>query len=85
MDCVCGINVEDGKIRIQPYPDPRMGYARAAYDSPYGMIISEWEYQGSEIRYHIEIPANMKAEILLNGAEKINVSAGVYELSSTLI
>lgn len=45
------------------------------------MIISEWEYQDGEIKYHIEIPANMKAEILLNGAEKLNVSAGIYKFT----
>ena len=44
MDCVCGINVSDGKIVIQPYPDERLRFAAAAYDSPYGKIVSEWKY-----------------------------------------
>ncbi len=84
MDCVCGINVEEGKIRIQPYPDPCLGYAKAVYDSPYGTIISGWEYRQDKIVYHIEIPANMMAEILIEGLEKRTVDTGIYDLEICL-
>ena len=76
--------VEEGKIRIQPYPDPRLGYARAVYDSPYGTIISGWEYRQDKIVYHIEIPANMMAEILIEGLEKRTVDTGIYDLEICL-
>ena len=80
MDCVCGINVSDGKIVIQPYPDERLRFAAAAYDSPYGKIVSEWKYEEGKVKYHVEIPTNMCAEILIDGREKMSVEAGVYEL-----
>jgi alpha-L-rhamnosidase len=79
MDTVCGIKVSDGKITIHPYPDDRLGYASAIYDSPYGKIVSEWKYQEDKIVFHIEIPANMKAEILLFGRERTYVEAGIYQ------
>jgi len=32
------------------------------------------------VKYHVEIPTNMCAEILIDGREKMRVEAGVYEL-----
>lgn len=81
MDCACGIIVENGAIRIQPYPNVRLQYAKAVYDSPYGQIVSAWRYEEDQIRYHIEIPTNMTAEIHLEGQEVQKVTAGVYEYS----
>lgn len=80
LDCACGINVSDGKIIIQPYPDKRLGYVSATYDSPYGYIVSEWKYDEDNVKYHIEIPANMSAEIVIEGREKIMVESGIYDL-----
>lgn len=79
MDTVCGINVLDGKIRIQPYPDERLGYASATYDSPYGKIGSKWEYHEKKILYQIEIPANMSAEIIIPGMKTQCVDAGIHQ------
>lgn len=79
MDCVCGINLSDKKIVIRPYPDNRLRYASASYDSPYGCIISEWRYEEKNVRYHIEIPSNMDAEIIFTDGRKIQVDAGVYD------
>lgn len=78
MDCVCGIIVEDGAITIRPYPDERLGYARAVYDSPYGKIVSQWKYQAGTCHYEIEVPCNMRATVVLPGREPQTVSAGIY-------
>lgn len=77
MDCVCGISLSDGKITVHPYPDRRLGYARAAYDSPVGKIVSGWKYEGDRIAYEIEIPANNTATIVLPDGEH-QVDAGKY-------
>lgn len=78
FDCACGIVLEDGMIRIQPYPDERLGHAKAVYHSPYGKIVSGWSYEDGKCKYEVEIPANMTATILLPGKEAVHVTAGCY-------
>lgn len=78
MDCVAGIDVTDGRITIQPYPDERLGYAKASYDSPYGKIVSEWKYEGDKVLYHVEIPTNNRALIRLHGKEEEWLEPGQY-------
>lgn len=79
MDTVCGINVSDGEIVIHPYPDERLGFAKAVYDSPYGRIVSEWNYQDNKIVYKIEVPTNMRAKICISGMASRCVEAGIYQ------
>lgn len=78
MDCVCGIVVEDGAITIRPYPDERLKYAGAVYDSPCGRIVSQWRYEEGTCRYRIEIPCNTKATVILPGREPQTLPAGIY-------
>lgn len=78
MDCVAGIDVTDGRITIQPYPDERLGYAKASYDSPYGKIVSEWKYVDNKVLYHVEIPTNNRALIRLHGKEEEWLEPGQY-------
>ena len=61
IEGICGIRVESGKITIRPQPHPLMKFAKAAFDSPLGMIQSEWKYVGEQVEYHITIPANTTA------------------------
>lgn len=84
MDCVAGIDVTDGQITIHPYPDERLGYARASYDSPYGQIVSEWKYEGSRLVYHMEIPANCTATIAIEGKQEMAKGAGSYDFEVCL-
>lgn len=42
IDSVAGIRVKDGKVTIDPVKDERLGYVKVTYDSPYGMVSSEW-------------------------------------------
>lgn len=81
MEAVAGINVEHKKIVIQPYPDRRLGYVNACYDSPLGMIVSNWAYNESGITYHIEIPAGEKAIIRLQGMKEFETESGIFEYS----
>ena len=78
LDRVCGIVVEDGTITIQPYPDERLGYAKAVYDSPLGRIASGWSYEGNRLSFEVEIPANSVARILLPGEPEQIAEAGVH-------
>jgi len=79
MDSIAGINIAEKKIVIQPYPDSRLGYVYAGYDSPLGMIVSNWEYKNDGVHYHIEIPAGEKAVIRLKGMDAVEVESGSYD------
>ena len=80
IEGICGIRVEMGKITIRPQPHPMMGYAKAAFDSPLGMIRSEWKYVGEQVEYHITIPANTTAVLIApDGSERpLAVGANDY-------
>lgn len=79
MDSVGGIQVEDGTIVIQPFTDQRLGSVSAVYDSPYGRIVSEWNYKNHKIIYHFEIPSNMEAKIVIPDMDPQIVAAGSYD------
>lgn len=51
------------KILIAPRPDKRLGYARATYESPYGLIGSGWERKDGKVIVSVRIPANTTARI----------------------
>ena len=76
---MCGINVA-GKNHfvIKPLPGGNFKHASAKYNSVYGLVKSSWIKENDEYKYHIEIPANTKATIILNG-NKYEVDAGVYD------
>ena len=80
MDSAAGIIVEDGKIVIRPNPDPRLGYLKASYDSPYGTITSNWNYDENGCHYHIEIPPNMQALVCIKGQEEKLLGSGKYDI-----
>lgn len=75
---VCGIHAEENRITIQPQPCRALQYARAAYNSPAGEIISGWKYEDDQIRFEVEIPANTQAEVILPNGSVENVTAGKY-------
>lgn len=76
---MCGINVA-GKNHfvIKPIPGGHFKYANAKYNSVYGLVKSSWIKENDEYKYHIEIPTNTKATIILNG-NKYEVDAGIYD------
>lgn len=78
FDRVAGIVVEDGSITIRPYPDKRLGYAKAKYLSPLGEIISAWRYEEGQYIYEITIPCNAEAKVILPDGREFNLSAGSY-------
>ena len=77
---VCGIHLIDGKITIQPQPHKSLQYAKASYQSPVGEIVSGWKYEGDQVIYEIEIPANGEAEVILPDGRREVLAAGSYRL-----
>ncbi|MDX9752591.1 MAG: glycoside hydrolase family 78 protein [bacterium] len=53
------------KIIIQPNPVGEIASARASFDSPYGLIQSEWQRDGLWFTLAIEIPVNTQATVVL--------------------
>jgi alpha-L-rhamnosidase len=52
-------------IIMRPLPIGDLKYVKAAHQSPYGWIRSEWHQEENEFDWHIEIPANTTANIYL--------------------
>ena len=81
FDTVCGIRpAGERHFIIEPVPGGSLTHAEASYDSIYGKVESRWERSQDKIYYHIVIPANVTAEIILPGGKNVEVVAGVYEL-----
>ena len=78
LDSVCGIRLKDGKLTIRPYPHPSLGYAKARWNSPVGLIESEWRYEGSKLHLRVQTP--IRAEIQWPDGRMEAVSNGVHSL-----
>ena len=50
---------------LQPEPNIALTYAKGSYDSYYGKIISNWQYDGSNFDYECKVPANTTATLYL--------------------
>lgn len=53
------------EIDIRPEPVAGMEYAAASYQSPYGLISTQWKRIGKTFQLNVEIPANTRANISL--------------------
>lgn len=63
-------------IAIQPHFDPALPRLHVEYDSAYGTIVSDW--QQSEHRFTISIPANTTATVTLPGKRSETVGSGTH-------
>jgi len=75
-----GIRAQQGsvafdKIEIKPEVVGDVKHANVSYDSPYGMIKSDWRKSDSGFELNVEIPANTTAEVYLPASQ----SAKIYE------
>ena len=67
---ITGINTIEEKpgykhFKIAPILSKEMDYAKASFESPFGMIRSEWAKQEGQLAILIEVPLNTKAEVFL--------------------
>ena len=46
---------------LQPRPGGGLSHARAAYESPYGRIVSDWRWTDGDFTWRVEIPPNASA------------------------
>lgn len=52
-------------VKIEPQIVKEISLTKAAFESPYGKIISNWQNIGGILNLKVEIPANSSAEIIL--------------------
>lgn len=64
------------KIEIKPEPVGDITSAKATYQSPYGLISSEWEKQGKQFSLSVEIPANSTATVYLPANASARITKG---------
>ena len=84
MDSVAGIRISDGVILLKPHPCKELGYAEASYQSPFGTIVSRWEYKDAEVHYHFEIPCNCRANICLPDGRIELLETGSFDFIQTI-
>ncbi|MCM1194211.1 MAG: alpha-L-rhamnosidase, partial [Acetatifactor muris] len=83
LDSAAGIRLEHGNIIIQPYPDRRLGYVTAAYDSPVGRIGSSWKYEGNQIIYEFIVPANAEATVFFEN-KTLRLESGAHRFTESM-
>ena len=57
------------QIEIRPQPVGDVAWAKGRYESPYGMIRSDWKKSDSAFLLDVEIPVNTTATIYLPAKE----------------
>ena len=76
---MCGIRVDgENHFTIAPRPGGHFTYAKASYDSVYGLVESGWKKENGMWIFEISVPANCTAEIVLPDTPSQTVSAGRY-------
>lgn len=77
---ICGINVQENQhILIEPQIGGTLNYAKARYESIYGVIHSSWSIQSDKIVIEVELPSNTMGTIIIN-KERIEINAGINQL-----
>ena len=71
---VCGIRLTAGTLTVKPQPGRELGYAKAEWRSPAGLIRSAWAYEGDRLLFDISVP--VPAEIILPDGTSHHVTKG---------
>ena len=67
------------KFLLAPVPDERIGFVKASYRTPYGVIRSEWKYADDGTwNWTYEIPAGTTARVRLPDGSEKEESPGVH-------
>ena len=78
---VCGISQQQQNITLKPTVLPKLGHARAVYDSPVGRIESGWSCtEDGTVVYDFFIPVNTKA-VFVTTDQRISLKPGHHTFS----
>ena len=78
FEAMCGIRVDgENHFILAPHPGGHFDFAEFSYDSVYGTVFCRWDKKDDgEYSYHIEVPANTDAKVILPGREGLEVGPG---------
>ncbi|MCM1143870.1 MAG: glycoside hydrolase family 78 protein [Blautia sp.] len=68
------------KIKIQPYPDKRLGGVSGSYLSRAGEIKSTWKYEGDKLMFTVVVPTEAEIHLPDGREEKVGKGEYSYEL-----
>jgi alpha-L-rhamnosidase len=71
-------------IKMQPHPVGDLTFVKAAHNSPYGKISSEWHRDGNRFDWQIEIPANTTAQVIVPAEKNGHVTCNGKPARSTM-
>ena len=75
-----GIRVDgENHFRIKPVPGGTLSHAEGEYRSLYGTVKSSWKKTENGYEYHVEVPANTTAEVVLPDGQSRTVTAGRWD------
>lgn len=82
VNTMCGIKVgkKPNTFVIKPIAGGSLKFAKASYDSIFGLVESGWERKDGKVVYTISIPSNCTAEIILPDEQPKLFGAGKHEL-----
>lgn len=72
------------KIKICPIIPDSISYVKSSFESVRGKIVSNWEKVDGGVRYNVEIPVSVNAEIALQG-KIVSVNGKKYEGDGLLV
>ncbi|MBI9057332.1 MAG: glycoside hydrolase family 78 protein [Labilibaculum sp.] len=82
---VAGIQVNEDEpaykhILIKPQPDRVLNYAKASYNSVYGVVKSSWKFEDDNFKINVTIPPNTRASLYLPFSSKspVQLGSGTY-------
>jgi len=79
---LAGISFSGNECTFEPRFLDDLTYVKASTESAYGKIKVEWRRTGNAINYHISVPVNMKAKVILPGKESVSVESGEHDFSN---
>ena len=68
-------------IVMAPKPDKRLGFVKAEYETPCGLVKSAWKYEGDKWVWDFTVPAGATASVTLPGETAAKpYAAGTYHI-----
>jgi alpha-L-rhamnosidase len=69
---------------VEPQIIDALTYVDAAFDSPYGKIVSSWRREGKKVILNVTVPPDTTATIKLLGMDPQKIGSGEYTFAATL-
>ncbi len=83
MEQICGIKANADKINIEPHFPSDMNYAKAKFNSVFGIVSVMWKRENGKIVFNLDYPNNAKGKLFLNGSAEISAKSGKYIIDYT--